>query len=103
MRLCDDETRNQVFNACILLTQEDALNFIGCLENVLETEASVDEHYHLFDLESREHREIEFLPYEQSDSDAHAWRPRTMLMIKDSAGVLDNLERIDLDGYVDKE
>ncbi|MFA6240111.1 MAG: hypothetical protein WC655_04235 [Candidatus Hydrogenedentales bacterium] len=92
MRLCDDKTNNQVFNACILLTHENALHFVVCLENSLEMDPDDWEaHYHLFDLESRHVREIMFLPYEQSDAESSECPPLTLRLIKDYAGAVNNL------------
>ncbi len=98
MRMLDDDTNAQVFNACIMLTREEINDLIDFLQNCLENKEPLADHYHIFDQhqptsvsKTRVMREIMALHYEPSNASVAGWHPRTLRLIKDEAGQIDNL------------
>ncbi|MBI5093082.1 MAG: hypothetical protein HZB26_11670 [Candidatus Hydrogenedentes bacterium] len=109
MRLLNDDTNSQVFDICILLTQEEAEAFVSYLRFVLGLDEGEDidtfiesefrvtndpganSHWHISSSDDRETREIMPMRYEMLSAEQDGWHPRTLLLINDAAGRLDNL------------
>lgn len=111
MRMLDDDTNSQVFDACLLLTQEEADEFVGYLRFVLgmhEDEKNYEDplipgayfatsdpgpnsHSHICCFCGGEPRGIMPLHYEVVTAKQDGWHPRTVRLIEDAAGLLEDL------------